>query len=334
MFKEFGIRLNFTPTIAGDVIRLKVRPEVSTLDFANGITLSGLPHPGADHAARRDRRRAAGRPDVRDRRPARQRCRRTTTPAIPLLSKLPIIGALFKSKAEARGADRADGADHAAPGPAAGSRRGAAAADEPGHVHQEAGRPVKAGRRTGERQRPARGRRRARRCAAAGPPKRKPSRARSEDSHGQRPPRSSQRGAVLIHVAIALLGLMAFSTFVARLRRHVGQPRPGADGRGCGGAVRCDLARVRQRDRLRRAPSRRREPSRCPTPSSVRRPTSSSTDVTFPACPPGAPGSTGHLRQGGRLPQSGAGQSAADVFRNDGRRDATRACARRRPRRS
>ncbi len=42
VFREFGIRLNFTPRIAGDVIRLKVRPEVSTLDFANGITLSGF----------------------------------------------------------------------------------------------------------------------------------------------------------------------------------------------------------------------------------------------------------------------------------------------------
>ena len=42
MFKEFGIRLNFTPTIAGDMIRLKVGPEVSTLDFANGITLCGF----------------------------------------------------------------------------------------------------------------------------------------------------------------------------------------------------------------------------------------------------------------------------------------------------
>ena len=42
MFKEFGIRLNFRPTIAGDVIRLKVRPEVSTLDFNNGITLAGF----------------------------------------------------------------------------------------------------------------------------------------------------------------------------------------------------------------------------------------------------------------------------------------------------
>ena len=42
MFKEFGVRLNFKPTIAGDVIRLKVRPEVSSLDFNNGITLQGF----------------------------------------------------------------------------------------------------------------------------------------------------------------------------------------------------------------------------------------------------------------------------------------------------
>jgi pilus assembly protein CpaC len=41
-YKEFGVRLSFTPTIAGDVIRLKVRPEVSALDFANGITLAGF----------------------------------------------------------------------------------------------------------------------------------------------------------------------------------------------------------------------------------------------------------------------------------------------------
>ena len=42
LFKEFGVKLNFTPRIAGDTIRLKVRPEVSSLDFNNGITLSGF----------------------------------------------------------------------------------------------------------------------------------------------------------------------------------------------------------------------------------------------------------------------------------------------------
>jgi pilus assembly protein CpaC len=42
MYKEFGIRLNFTPTINGDRVHLKVRPEVSTLDFANAVTLQGF----------------------------------------------------------------------------------------------------------------------------------------------------------------------------------------------------------------------------------------------------------------------------------------------------
>jgi pilus assembly protein CpaC len=43
MFKEFGVRLNFTPTVTGDNrVRLKVRPEVSTLDFANAIQLQGF----------------------------------------------------------------------------------------------------------------------------------------------------------------------------------------------------------------------------------------------------------------------------------------------------
>ena len=43
MFKEFGVRLNFTPTVTGENrVRLKVRPEVSTLDFANAIVLQGF----------------------------------------------------------------------------------------------------------------------------------------------------------------------------------------------------------------------------------------------------------------------------------------------------
>ena len=41
-FKEFGVRLNFVPVVDGDNIHLKVSPEVSTLDFANGIQLQGF----------------------------------------------------------------------------------------------------------------------------------------------------------------------------------------------------------------------------------------------------------------------------------------------------
>ena len=41
-FKEFGIRLNFTPTVNGDRIHLKVKPEVSALDFNNSVVLAGF----------------------------------------------------------------------------------------------------------------------------------------------------------------------------------------------------------------------------------------------------------------------------------------------------
>ncbi len=57
-YKEFGVRLNFTPIVTGDRIHLKVRPEVSTLDFTNAVVAERLPHSGAEHAANRDRNRA------------------------------------------------------------------------------------------------------------------------------------------------------------------------------------------------------------------------------------------------------------------------------------
>jgi pilus assembly protein CpaC len=45
-FKEFGVRLAFTPVIMPNGnIHLKVAPEVSTLDFANSLTISGFTVP-------------------------------------------------------------------------------------------------------------------------------------------------------------------------------------------------------------------------------------------------------------------------------------------------
>jgi len=42
-FKEFGVRLNFTPTVTPDgMIHMKVKPEVSSLDFTNALTISGF----------------------------------------------------------------------------------------------------------------------------------------------------------------------------------------------------------------------------------------------------------------------------------------------------
>jgi pilus assembly protein CpaC len=48
-FKEFGIRLNFTPIITPrGTIRLHVMPEVSSLDFANGLNFEGFTIPALD----------------------------------------------------------------------------------------------------------------------------------------------------------------------------------------------------------------------------------------------------------------------------------------------
>jgi pilus assembly protein CpaC len=42
-FKKFGVQLDFTPTItASGAIHLKVRPEVSALDYTNAVTLEGF----------------------------------------------------------------------------------------------------------------------------------------------------------------------------------------------------------------------------------------------------------------------------------------------------
>lgn len=45
-FKEFGVRLSYTPTVIGDTINLVIEPEVSTLDPANGIRLNAITIPG------------------------------------------------------------------------------------------------------------------------------------------------------------------------------------------------------------------------------------------------------------------------------------------------
>jgi pilus assembly protein CpaC len=48
-FREFGIRLTFTPTITPrGTIALEVEPEVSSLDYANGLTYAGFTIPGLD----------------------------------------------------------------------------------------------------------------------------------------------------------------------------------------------------------------------------------------------------------------------------------------------
>jgi pilus assembly protein CpaC len=95
-YKEFGVRLTFTPTIAGDVVRLKVKPEVSSLDFANGISIGGFRIPALST------RRAETEVELRDGQSfaiggLMNNATQDSKQAIPLLSKIPIIGNLFKS---------------------------------------------------------------------------------------------------------------------------------------------------------------------------------------------------------------------------------------------
>lgn len=98
VYKEFGVRLAFTPTIAGDMIRLNIKPEVSTLDFANGVTLSGFRIPALST------RKADTEVELRDGQSfaiagLMNNIAQTDRSAIPILGNLPIIGALFKSRA-------------------------------------------------------------------------------------------------------------------------------------------------------------------------------------------------------------------------------------------
>jgi pilus assembly protein CpaC len=101
-FKEFGIRLLFTPTItANKTIKLALRQEVSTIDTSNGVTLQGFSIPAL--ATRRAQTNVelaegqtfvvAGLLDNRE---------NNAFTKLPFISSIPVLGALFKSKIESK----------------------------------------------------------------------------------------------------------------------------------------------------------------------------------------------------------------------------------------
>jgi pilus assembly protein CpaC len=98
VFKEFGVRLRFTPNIQEDgTILLKVAPEVSSLDFANALTISGFLIPALST------RRAETEVVLRDGQSfaiAGLIDNRLADIAskIPLLGDIPFLGKLFKSR--------------------------------------------------------------------------------------------------------------------------------------------------------------------------------------------------------------------------------------------
>lgn len=98
LFKEYGVRLNFKPTIIDeDHIRLELEPEVSTLDFANGVRFDGFVVP-----ALRTRRAKTG-VELRDGQSFAlagllDNNETQSLSKVPGISEIPILGNLFKSK--------------------------------------------------------------------------------------------------------------------------------------------------------------------------------------------------------------------------------------------
>ncbi len=96
-FKEFGVGLKFTPTVLSDGrISIIVNPEVSELDFANGITLSGFQIPSLTT------RRVKTVVELGDGQSFAiagllQENIRETVSKYPILGDIPILGALFRS---------------------------------------------------------------------------------------------------------------------------------------------------------------------------------------------------------------------------------------------
>jgi pilus assembly protein CpaC len=100
-FKEFGIRLNFTPTVNGDRVHLKVRPEVSTLDYGNAILLSGFRIPSLST------RRAETSVELVNGQTfaiagLMNNQMQQTMQKVPGLGDIPVLGYLFRSKASQR----------------------------------------------------------------------------------------------------------------------------------------------------------------------------------------------------------------------------------------
>lgn len=97
-FKEFGVRLNFTPTLLPDgLIHLKVAPEVSSLDFTNALQLNGFLIPALAI------NRAESEMDLRDGQSfaiAGLLDNRVTKQfeKIPGIGDIPILGKLFQSE--------------------------------------------------------------------------------------------------------------------------------------------------------------------------------------------------------------------------------------------
>ena len=97
-FREFGVRLTFTPTITGNNnIRLHVKPEVSSLDYSNALSFNGFTIPAlSSRKMETNVELGEGQSFVIAGLIDNQVTE--TLSKIPGLSSIPILGNLFKSK--------------------------------------------------------------------------------------------------------------------------------------------------------------------------------------------------------------------------------------------
>ena len=101
-FREFGIRLSFLPRLtANRTIKLHVKPEVSTIDSANGVTVSGFRIPAlSTRRIETDIELAEGQSFViaglMDDRVIENLSH------LPGLSRIPVLGVLFRSRSQTK----------------------------------------------------------------------------------------------------------------------------------------------------------------------------------------------------------------------------------------
>ncbi|MBN1905182.1 MAG: type II and III secretion system protein family protein [Deltaproteobacteria bacterium] len=97
-YKRFGIMLGFTPTVVGkDTISIQVRPEVSSLDYASGISSGGVTVPGIRT------RRGSTTLQLKDGQTFAMAGLiseevQWSLNKVPFLGDIPVLGALFTSK--------------------------------------------------------------------------------------------------------------------------------------------------------------------------------------------------------------------------------------------
>jgi pilus assembly protein CpaC len=96
-WKEFGVRVEFTPTVLDDnTVSLTVAPEVSALDFTNPLEISGFKVPVINS------RKTSTSVDVRSGEHLvigglKQTDKSRTVRKVPVLGDIPLLGLLFKS---------------------------------------------------------------------------------------------------------------------------------------------------------------------------------------------------------------------------------------------